>query len=106
MGRTGDLLDVDDIVERAERAARLMAANGFRFVRTHADITTEHGLRSVEALAEVRRRVADVIDLEIVALCGWPVVGPAGADQRALLARRARRRRRSRRRVSPPRGRR
>jgi cytosine deaminase len=80
-----DLLDVEYIVERAERAARLMAANGFRFVRTHADVTAEHGLRSVEALAEVRRRVADVIDLEIVALCDWPVVGPAGADQRVLL---------------------
>jgi cytosine deaminase len=80
-----DLLEVEYIVERAERAARLMANNGFRFVRTHADVTVEHGLRSVHALAEVKRRVADVIDLEIVALCDWPVVGPAGADQRALL---------------------
>lgn len=79
------LLDVEHIVERAERAARLMASNGYRFVRTHADLTTDHGLRSVEALDEVRRRVADLIDVEIVALCDWPVVGPAGADQRALL---------------------
>ncbi len=85
MSASRHLFDVDNIVERAERAARLMAANGFRFVRTHADVTVEHGLRSVEALAEVRRRVADVIDLEIVALCDWPVVGPAGADQRSLL---------------------
>jgi cytosine deaminase len=79
------LLGVDETVERAERAARLMAANGYRAVRTHADTTTEHGLRSVEALVEVRRRVADIIDVEIVALCGWPVVGPGAADQRALL---------------------
>ena len=79
------LLDVDDIIERAERAARLMARNGFRAVRTHADTTLENGLRSVEALAEVRRRVADVIDVEIVALCSWPITGTAGADQRALL---------------------
>ncbi len=79
------LLGVDTIVERAERAARLMAANGFRFVRTHADLTVEHGLRSIEALTEVKRRVVDVIDVEIVALSGWPVVGRAGADQRALL---------------------
>ncbi len=79
------LLTVDSIVERAERAARLMAANGFRFVRTHADLTVEHGLRSIEALVEVRRLVADVIDIEIVALCGWPVVGEPGAAQRALL---------------------
>ncbi len=85
MSASRHLFDVDDIVERAERAARLMAANGFRFVRTHADTTTEHGLHSVEALATVRERMSDVIDIEIVALCGWPVVGPAGADQRALL---------------------
>ncbi|MGB0112028.1 MAG: amidohydrolase family protein [Ilumatobacteraceae bacterium] len=79
------LLSVETIIERAERAARLMAANGYRAVRTHADTTVEHGLRSIEALTEVRRRVADLIDVEIVALCGWPVVGVAGADQRALL---------------------
>jgi cytosine deaminase len=79
------LLGVDETIERAERAARLMAANGYRAVRSHADTTTEHGLRSIEALVEVRRRVAEVIDVEIVALCGWPVVGPAAAEQRALL---------------------
>jgi len=79
------LLNVDETIERAERAARLMARNGYRTVRTHADTTTEQGLRSIEALTEVRRRVVDVIDIEIVALCGWPVVGPDAADQRALL---------------------
>ncbi len=79
------LLGVDETIERAERAARLMAANGFHAVRTHADTTVTHGLRSIEALREVKRRVADVIDVEIVALCGWPVTGAEGADQRALL---------------------
>ncbi len=79
------LLGIDETVERAERAARLMASNGFHTVRTHADTTIDHGLRSIEALVEVRRRVADVIDVEIVALCGWPLTGPDGADQQALL---------------------
>ncbi len=79
------LLDVPDIIERAERAARLMARNGFGAVRTHADTTQDHGLRSIEALLEVKRRVADVIDVQIVALCGWPVTGVAGAANRALL---------------------
>ena len=74
-----------DTVERAERGARLMAANGYAAVRTHADTTSEHGLTSVIALDEVRRRVADVIDIEIVALCGWPVSGAVGANQRSLL---------------------
>lgn len=79
------LLTVSETTERAERAARLMASNGFTAVRTHADVTSEHGLTSIEALVEVRRRVADLIDVEIVALCGWPVTGTAGADHRALL---------------------
>lgn len=79
------LLTVDETTERAERAARLMASNGYTAVRTHADVTAEHGLISIEALMRVRERVADVIDIEIVALCGWPVSGTPGADQRALL---------------------
>ena len=96
--RTGDLMGAidamislsgtitfDDIVERAERAARLMAASGYTAVRTHADTVDHNGLRNVEALVDVRRRVADVIDVEIVALTGTPVVGPAGATHRALL---------------------
>lgn len=80
------LVDGPGTIERAERAARLMASNGYRFIRTHADATTDQGLRSIEALHEVRRRVSDVVDVEIVALCGWPVVGARGAGQRALLA--------------------
>jgi cytosine deaminase len=75
----------DDIVERAERAARLMAANGYTAVRTHADTTEYDGLLNIGALVEVRRRVADVIDVEIVVLAGNPVVGAAGAHHRALL---------------------
>ena len=31
------------------------------------------------------KRLRDVIDIEIVALCGWPVAGTSGAEQRALL---------------------
>lgn len=79
------LLSVDETTERGERAARLMARNGYTAVRSHADVTTEHGLTSIEALGAVRDRVSDVIDVEIVALCGWPVCGAPGADQRALL---------------------
>jgi len=80
------LLDHAHTVTRAERAARLMAANGYVAVRTHADVTVGNGLASVTALAEVRARVADVIDVQVVALAGSPVVGAAGARQRELLA--------------------
>ncbi|MFM8267031.1 MAG: amidohydrolase family protein [Ilumatobacteraceae bacterium] len=75
----------DDIVERAERAARLYAANGTTLIRSHVDVTEFTGVRSVEALADVRRRVAGLIDLELVALCGWPITGPEGQRQRELL---------------------
>ena len=78
-------LEVADTIVRAERAARLMAANGYSAVRTHVDTTIDHGLRSVEALIEVRRRVADVVDIQVVAMAGWPVTGPDGAAQRQLL---------------------
>ena len=66
MGESRHLLGVDETIERAERAARLMAANGYRAVRSHADTTTTHGLRSIQALAEVKQRVAEVIDIQIV----------------------------------------
>jgi cytosine/creatinine deaminase len=75
-----------DIEQRAERAARLMAANGYTAVRTHVDLTEYSGLQNTLALVEVRRRLAGVIDIEIVALTGSPVAGRAGADHRALLA--------------------
>lgn len=85
MGASRHLLTVSDIAQRAERAARLLAANGCSVIRSHADTTTDHGLKSVEALVDVRRRVAEVIQIQIVALTGWPVTGVAGADARALL---------------------
>lgn len=85
MRASRDLITFADTVERAERAARLMVANGATSIRSHADTTTENGLMSVEALVEVRRRVADICDLQIVALVSWPITGAAGADGRALL---------------------
>jgi cytosine deaminase len=79
------LVDRADIEARAERAARIMADHGYVAVRTHVDATPEEGTRSVEALAAVKRRLVDVIDVEIVALAGFPVVGAAGASSRAVL---------------------
>lgn len=75
-----------DIVERAERAARLLVSNGVSTIRSHADTTSDQGLRSVEALVEVRERLRDVVRIQIVALTGWPITGITGADNRALLA--------------------
>jgi len=85
MAANRHLITAADTVERAERAVRLLIRNGCTLIRTHADATTDNGLKSVEALAEVRRRVAADCDLQIVALTGWPVTGVAGAENRALL---------------------
>lgn len=78
-------ITIASTVERAERAALLMLQNGTTSLRTHADVSTWNGLTSVEALLEVRRRLADRIDIEVVALTGWPTTGAEGADNRALL---------------------
>ena len=78
-------ITVADTISRAERAALLMVANGTTAIRTHADTTTENGLTSVEALIEVRERLRDLVDIQVVALSGWPFLGLAGAEARALL---------------------
>lgn len=79
------LLTVEDIAERAERAARLMAANGVTLIRTHADANVEHGVRSIEALVAVKQRLSDLVELQVVALAGFPITGAAGAGNRAVL---------------------
>ncbi|MFM7410743.1 MAG: hydrolase, partial [Actinomycetota bacterium] len=50
------VMTVENTIERAERAVRAMVRNGVTTIRTHADVTEENGLTSVEALLEVRRR--------------------------------------------------
>ncbi len=82
MERYRDRITGPDTEARAERAARLILANGATAIRTHADVTTENGLMSAEALVAVRDRLRHLVDIQVVALCGWPV---ASADQRAVL---------------------
>ena len=78
-------LSVDDMVERATRAALLLLANGATAIRTHVDVAPNIGLRAVEALATVREALAGRLDLQVVALVAPPVGGPEGAEQRARL---------------------
>lgn len=78
------VMTVENTIERAERAVRVMVRNGVTSIRTHADVTEENGLTSVEALLEVRRRTAAIVDLQIVALLGWPVTGARGEVHRRL----------------------
>ena len=79
------LITLDDTIVRAERAARMMLANGVTVIRTHADLTMANGLMSVQALIDVRDRLRGLVEIQVCALTGWPSLGPEGADQRALL---------------------
>jgi len=80
-----DSITVEDTIERAERAARLMASNGCTAIRTHVDLTLAGGLTSVEALIEVRDRLRGLVEIQVAALCAWPSIGAEGANQRALV---------------------
>lgn len=75
-----------DYEERAERAARMSLANGCTAIRTHVDLGVDVGTTAVEALINVRERLAGLVDIQIVGLTGRPTSGPEGADVRAVLA--------------------
>lgn len=86
------LLGPEETAVRAERAARLIAANGATAIRTHADLTAENGLSSVEVLVDLRDRLRSegLVDMQVVALCGWPVAdGSSAADEQVALLRSA-----------------
>lgn len=78
-------ISVEDTISRASAAVELMLRNGVTAIRTHADLVATSGMRSVEALIAVRERFRGLVDIQVVALTGWPTVGPEGAVHRALL---------------------
>jgi cytosine deaminase len=70
------MLSRADVIDRATEVLRWQAANGVLHVRSHVDVTDPH-LVALDALAEVRDRVRDVIGLQLVAfpqegICSFP----------------------------------
>ncbi|MCX7889318.1 MAG: amidohydrolase family protein [Rhodobacteraceae bacterium] len=65
-GELRAIATVDEMVDRAMTYCDWAAAMGLLAIRTHVDTTPDH-LRGVEAMLEVRRRVAPYIDLQLVA---------------------------------------
>ena len=61
-----DKLSREDIRERVHRVARMYAANGVQFIRTHVDVT-DPSLTAMETMAELREELLDVMDIQIVA---------------------------------------
>ncbi len=80
-------LDVDIIAERAEHAIRTLVGRGTTALRTHVDVDTVVELRGIQAMLEVRNRVADIADVQICVLptepgwhhrgAGWDLVRAA-----------------------------
>jgi cytosine/creatinine deaminase len=65
-GELRDQASVDDMVTRAVTYCDWAVSMGLLAIRTHVDTTPDH-LRGVEAMLEVKRRVAPYLDLQLVA---------------------------------------
>ena len=65
-GELREIATVEEMVNRAVTYCDWAASLGLLAIRTHVDTTPDH-LRGVEAMLEVRRRVAPYIDLQLVA---------------------------------------
>jgi cytosine deaminase len=75
----------DDILRRARRAATIERRHGFTAIRSHVDVDLAGRRPGVEALAELRHELRDVLDLQIVGLVRDSVAGTGGAGQRERL---------------------
>ncbi len=65
-GELKPIQSIDDIVERAMRYCDLAVAKGIGAIRSHVD-TCDDELKGVQALLEVREKVKDYLDLQLVA---------------------------------------
>jgi cytosine/creatinine deaminase len=65
-GELRAIATVDEIVDRALRYCDWAVSMGLLAIRTHVDTTPDH-LRGVEAMLEVKRRIAPYLDLQLVA---------------------------------------
>lgn len=83
LGTRKQSYSIEDIAARAGHIIRAAVANGVTRMRTHIDIDTGCGLTAFEALLGVRRRYADLIELQIVAFPQKGIVGDPGTE--ALL---------------------
>ncbi len=65
-GELREIATVDEMVDRAVSYCDWAVSMGLLAIRTHVDTTPDH-LRGVEAMLEVKRRVAPYLDLQLVA---------------------------------------
>ncbi len=67
-------MPLEDIVERGARALRLAIGNGTLWMRSHVDIDQVGRLHLLEGVVELRRRFANLIDIQLIA---FPQLGMA-----------------------------
>ncbi len=60
-------MPADDIIARASKTLREAVACGVLWMRCHVDIDRTAGLRTLEPILEVKKRFADIIDVQVVA---------------------------------------
>jgi cytosine deaminase len=79
---------VDEMAERARRAALQYLANGVTHIRTHADVGDGIRLRALGATLRARDELAGLVSIQVVAFAGLPLTG-AGAEVNVDLLRSA-----------------
>ncbi len=84
-GELKSLQSVDDIIERALRYVDLAVSMGMGAIRSHVD-TSDDELKGVQALLEVREKVKDCLDLQLVAFPQDGVLRDPTAMQNTIRA--------------------
>ncbi len=84
-GELKPLQTVDEIVERALRYCDLAVSMGIGATRSHVD-TCDDTLKGVEALLDVREKVSDYLDLQLVAFPQDGVLRDPTAMQNTIRA--------------------
>lgn len=74
-----------EMVERAAAAMDLLLVHGVTAVRTHVNVLGENHTKSLLAVQEAAGRFDGLLDVQTVALTSSPMVGLAGAANRAAL---------------------
>ena len=84
-GELKPIQSVEDIVERALRYCELAIAKGIGAIRSHVDVCDDE-LKGVRALLEVREKVRDYIDLQLVAFPQDGVLRAPNAKENLIRA--------------------
>ncbi|QFT67701.1 Cytosine deaminase [Labrenzia sp. THAF35] len=84
-GELKEILTVDAVVERALRYCDLAVSQGLLAIRTHVDVCDDR-LTGVKGLLEVREKVKDYIDLQLVAFPQDGLYRSATAEKNLLTA--------------------